>query len=134
MNSNLRNLLKGDRRAMSRLISNSEDLPEKATKIVNSIFQYTGRAYIIGITGPQGCGKSTLVEKLALEIRKNGKKVGIIAIDPSSPFSGGVFMGNRLRMRKLLRILEYLHTGESDSSITQTIPFLITSIITHYTV
>ena len=114
MNSNLRNLLKGDRRAMSRLISNSEDLLEKATKIVNSIFQYTGRAYIIGITGPPGCGKSTLVEKLALEIRKNGKKVGIIAINPSSPFSGGVFMGNRLRMRKLLRILEYLHTGESD--------------------
>jgi len=57
-------------------------------------------SYIIGITGPPGCGKSTLVEKLALEIRKNGKKVGIIAIDPSSPFTGGAFMGNRLRMRE----------------------------------
>lgn len=134
MNSNLRNLLKGDRSAMSRLINDSEDFPEKATKIVNYIFQYTGRAYIIGITGRPGCGKSTLVEKLALEIRKNGKKVGIIAIDPSSPFSGGAFMGNRLRMRKLLRILEYLHTGESDSNITQTIPFLIASIITYHTV
>ena len=100
MDSKLRNLLKGDRRTMARLISDSEDFPEKATKIVNSIFAYTGRAYIIGITGPPGCGKSTLVEKLALEIRKNRKKVGIVAIDPSSPFSGGAFMGNRLRMHE----------------------------------
>ena len=74
MNSNLRNLLKGDRRAMSRLISDSEDFPEKATKILNSIFQYTGRAYIIGITGPPGWEKSTLVEKFALEIRKKWEK------------------------------------------------------------
>ena len=58
MNSNLRNLLKGDRRAMSRLISDSEDFPEKAIKIVNSIFQYTGRSYIIGITGPQAAEKA----------------------------------------------------------------------------
>ena len=100
MDSTLRNLLKGDRRTMARLISDSEDFPEKATKIVNSIFPYTGRAYIIGITGPPGCGKSTLVEKLALEIRKSRKKVGIVAIDPSSPFSGGAFMGNRLRMHE----------------------------------
>lgn len=100
MDSKLRNLLKGDRRTIAKLISDSEDFPEQATKIVNSIFPFTGRAYIIGITGPPGCGKSTLVEKLALEIRKNGKKVGIIAIDPSSPFTGGAFMGNRLRMRE----------------------------------
>jgi putative protein kinase ArgK-like GTPase of G3E family len=97
MDSTLRNLLKGDRRTMTRLISDSEDFPEKATKIVNSIFPYTGRAYIIGITGPPGCGKSTLVEKLALEIRKNRKKVGDIkhaistfdkvsVIDPSNSY------------------------------------------------
>lgn len=90
-----------DRRTIARLISEVENYPEKARDIVNRILPYTGKAYLIGITGPPGCGKSTLIEKLALQIRKNeNKRVGIIAIDPTSPYSGGAFMGNRIRMRE----------------------------------
>lgn len=90
---------KWDRRTIARLISEAEADPEKARVIINSILSFTGNAYVIGITGPPGCGKSTLIDKLALQIRKKGMRVGIIATDASSPFSGGSFMGNRLRMR-----------------------------------
>jgi LAO/AO transport system kinase len=88
------------RKTIAKLISEVEDSPEKAREIINSILPYTGKAYVIGVTGPPGCGKSTLVDKLALQIRKKGKRVGIIATDPSSPSSGGAFMGNRVRMRE----------------------------------
>jgi LAO/AO transport system kinase len=94
------NPAKWDRRTIARLISEAEANPKKAEVIVNSILPFTGNAYVIGITGPPGCGKSTLINKLALQIRKKGKRVGIIAIDATSPFSGGAFMGNRVRMRE----------------------------------
>lgn len=87
------------RRTIARLITKVEEDSSRAHNIINSILPFTGNAHIIGITGPPGSGKSTLIEKLALQIRRTrNKKVGIIAIDPSSPYSGGAFMGNRIRM------------------------------------
>lgn len=100
-NATVRNLLKGDRKIIAKLISEVEDSTEKACDITNSILRYTGSAYVIGITGPPGCGKSTLIERLAMKMSQNdNKRIGIISIEPSSPLSGGAFMGNRLRMRK----------------------------------
>ncbi len=91
-------VLKGDRRAISQAISLVENHPDQCAEFIGSIFRATGKAYIVGITGPPGSGKSTLVNHLALELRKRGKKVGIIAVDPTSPFSGGALLGDRIRM------------------------------------
>ncbi len=90
-----------DRRACGRLISLVEDEAEGATEILNELYPLMGRAYRIGITGPPGAGKSTLVEKLALECRARGRTVGIVAVDPTSPFSGGAVLGDRVRMSSL---------------------------------
>ena len=98
MNARVRNLLAGDRRTIARIISEVENSPLRASEIVRTIFRYTGRAYVIGVTGPPGCGKSSLIEKMALELRKKDKRIGVIAVDPSSPYTGGAFMGNRVRM------------------------------------
>lgn len=101
MDTRIVELLKGDRRTIAKLISEMENSPkEQVAAIIRQIFSYTGKGYIIGITGLPGCGKSTLVEKLALEYRSKGKRVAIIAVDPSSQNSGGAFMGNRVRMRE----------------------------------
>jgi len=70
-------------------------------KAVKLLYKHTGRAYVIGVTGPAGCGKSTLIYRLASEFRKKGKTVGIVAIDPTSPFSGGALLGDRIRMQNL---------------------------------
>lgn len=91
----------GDRRACGQLISMVENNSSEAPAILNALYHLMGRAYRIGVTGPPGAGKSTLVEKLALECRKIGKKVGIVAVDPSSPFSGGAVLGDRIRMSGL---------------------------------
>ncbi|MEO0071425.1 MAG: methylmalonyl Co-A mutase-associated GTPase MeaB [candidate division WOR-3 bacterium] len=91
----------GDRRACGQLISFIENNSKAAVQILNEIYPLIGRAYRIGITGPPGAGKSTLVEKLALECRKRGQTVGIVAVDPSSPFSGGAVLGDRVRMSAL---------------------------------
>lgn len=91
-------LRKHDRIALARTISNVENGGKEKKKIMNEIYPYTGRAFVIGITGPPGAGKSTLVNKLIKEYRKRDKSVGVIAIDPSSPFSGGSVLGDRLRM------------------------------------
>lgn len=103
-----RNPFEGKGRArLARLISEAENSSDRAREIVNSVLPRTGRAHVIGVTGPPGCGKSTLIERLALQLRKEGsgggKTVGIIAIDPSSASSGGAFMGNRVRMREASR-------------------------------
>src|ERR1043165_4804004 len=91
----------GDPVAVARAISKVEDDPESASELMKQIFPRTGRALIIGITGAPGAGKSSLVDKLAACYRKSGARVGIIAVDPSSPFSGGAILGDRIRMQTL---------------------------------
>ena len=94
-------LLESDTRACARLISMLENNDEKAIDIIKKLFHKTGNAYVIGITGSPGSGKSTLTDRLTKELRKQGKKIGIIAIDPTSPFSGGAILGDRIRMNDL---------------------------------
>ena len=93
-------LLKGDVCAAARIISLIECEDPQALKILSELHRHTGKAYVIGVTGPPGSGKSTLVDTLAQEYRKQGKKVGIIAVDPSSPFTGGAILGDRIRMQR----------------------------------
>jgi LAO/AO transport system kinase len=92
--------LEGEKRAIARLISlvENEKLPRDAMK---RIYSRSGRAYLLGITGPSGCGKSTLIGKLIRSIREEGGSVGALLIDPSSPFSGGALLGDRIRMQEL---------------------------------
>jgi LAO/AO transport system kinase len=92
-------VLAGDPRAMARAISLIEDEDPAAADLVRAIFARTGRAYLVGVTGPPGAGKSTLVDRLIAEIRKGEKTVGVIAVDPTSPFTGGAVLGDRLRMQ-----------------------------------
>jgi len=78
-----------------------EDVSKDAAQLMKKIFPLTGRGLVIGITGPPGAGKSSLVDKLALHYRRQGERVGIVAVDPSSPFSGGAILGDRIRMQTL---------------------------------
>ena len=89
----------GDVRAMARAISLIEDEAEAAAGLVRDIFPHTGRTYLVGVTGPPGAGKSTLVDRLTAETRKAGETVGVIAVDPTSPFTGGAILGDRVRMQ-----------------------------------
>ena len=88
----------GDLRAVARLITLSENLVPRSREVVRELYKRTGKAQIIGVTGAPGAGKSTLVDQLAKRWRDSGKKVAIIAVDPSSPFSGGAVLGDRIRM------------------------------------
>jgi len=94
-------LLNGDRRALARMVTLIENESPVAHKYLAEIHQHTGNAHLIGVTGAPGAGKSTLVTHLVRELRKRGHKIGVVAVDPSSPFSGGAILGDRIRMDEL---------------------------------
>jgi len=89
----------GDVRAIARAITAIEDHDPRAEELLKQIFPATGRAHLIGVTGAPGTGKSTLVDRLAAHYRRAGEQVGIIAVDPTSPYSGGAILGDRIRMQ-----------------------------------
>ncbi|MBW1614571.1 MAG: methylmalonyl Co-A mutase-associated GTPase MeaB [Deltaproteobacteria bacterium] len=91
-------MLKGSVRALGKLITLIEDESPGSLEALKKIYYHTKDAYVIGVTGAPGTGKSTLVDRIAVEIKRQGFNVGIIAIDPSSPFTGGAFLGDRVRM------------------------------------
>ena len=94
-------VIKGDSRAIARLITLAENNDPVAAEAMKRIHPYTGKAHVIGVTGVMGSGKSTLIYELTRWYRRQGKKVGVIAIDPTSPFSGGALLGDRIRMSEL---------------------------------
>jgi LAO/AO transport system kinase len=94
-------VLAGDVRSIARLITLAENNASDAVDVMKQIHKYAGNAHIVGVTGVMGSGKSSLILELALEYRKQGKKVGVIAIDPTSPFTGGALLGDRIRMMDL---------------------------------
>jgi LAO/AO transport system kinase len=91
----------GEPRAVARAISLVEDGAEGAAELMKGVFRHTGRGLVVGITGSPGAGKSSLVDRLAALYRGRGERVGIVAVDPSSPFSGGAILGDRIRMQQL---------------------------------
>lgn len=93
-------VLRSDLRAVARVITLIENGSPRVKEVSPILFKHTGRAMVVGITGAPGAGKSTLVDQLAVEYRSRGKRVAIIAIDPTSPFSGGAILGDRIRMNK----------------------------------
>lgn len=100
MENTIKKALKGDPRAIARLISLVESESTFAHEIMKAIYPHTGKAHLVGVTGAPGAGKSTLVDKIISRYKELGKSVGIIAVDPSSPFSGGAILGDRLRMQQ----------------------------------
>ncbi len=101
MDGMVQKVLEGNIRAVARLISMVEDRRPEARQLVSKLYKYSGKAYVIGITGPPGVGKSSLILEIALKFRGNGVPLGILAVDPTSPFSGGALLGDRTRMQNL---------------------------------
>jgi len=98
---NVKDIYNGDKRAIARAITFVENDSEEASSLLAELYSHTGGAYRLGITGPPGAGKSTLVDNLTRLYREEGKSVGIVAVDPTSPFSGGALLGDRLRLQEL---------------------------------
>ena len=94
-------LIEGDRRALSRVLSYVEDGRPEGREAMKALFSHTGHAHVVGVTGPAGSGKSTLVGALTHELRRRDRTVGIVAVDPTSPFSRGAVLGDRIRMQEL---------------------------------
>ena len=94
-------VLSGDRLALARLLSRVENATPEGLAALDALFPHTGKAHLLGVTGAPGTGKSSLVNQLALHYRRQEKKVAIVAVDPSSPFTGGAVLGDRVRMRDL---------------------------------
>ena len=92
-------MLEGDRLALARLITRIENRMPEVPEIMRAVHPRTGRAYVLGVTGPPGAGKSSLVDRLTTLLRAEGATVGIVAVDPSSPFTGGAVLGDRIRMQ-----------------------------------
>ena len=97
----VKGVLAGNRRSIAKAITIVENDTAETQKLVAKIFPHTGKARIIGVTGASGSGKSTLIEKIVREFRQNDKTVGVVAVDPTSPFTGGAFLGDRIRMQRL---------------------------------
>jgi len=96
----IKSMISGDRRALGKIITLMENDSSSSAYIIPKIHNLTGKAHIVGITGPPGSGKSSIVDKLISYYRDEGQKVGVIAIDPTSPFTGGAILGDRIRMKK----------------------------------
>jgi LAO/AO transport system kinase len=94
----VKGVLAGERRALARAITLVEDGAPEAEALVREIYSRTGRAASIGVTGPPGVGKSSLVSALVAEVRATGDSVGVVSVDPSSPFSQGALLGDRIRL------------------------------------
>ena len=100
-NSIVDRLLSGDRRALARVVTLIENNAPEARPILAQLHAHGGHAHIVGLTGSPGAGKSTLVMQLARELRRREQRIGIVAVDPSSPFTGGAILGDRIRMQEL---------------------------------
>jgi LAO/AO transport system kinase len=92
-------VLAGDRLALARLMTLVENRAPDLPDVMSRLYAHTGRAHVVGITGPPGAGKSTLADALITRVRADGRRVGVVAVDPSSPFSGGAVLGDRIRMQ-----------------------------------
>ena len=101
MNTLLEDLLKGDVRALARVITRVENRSDDSLEILQTLYPKTGRSRIVGVTGSPGAGKSSLVDRMALAYRQQQRQIGIVAVDPSSPFTGGAILGDRIRMQTI---------------------------------
>ena len=100
MDEIVKKVVEGDVRTVARLIRDIDDGMPEVREILKKLYPYTGNAYVVGITGAPGVGKSTLVDQMVAHLRKQGKTVGVLAVDPTSPFSGGAILGDRVRMQR----------------------------------
>jgi LAO/AO transport system kinase len=100
MSSAVEKVIAGDVRTVARLIRDIDDKVPEVREVLKDLYSYTGKTYVIGITGAPGVGKSTLVDQMVSHYRRLGKTVGVLAVDPTSPFSGGAILGDRIRMQR----------------------------------